>query len=185
MEMEVTGVIAGNAKRFREQRKLTLDAAAALTGVSRSMLAQIEKGDVNPTVSVLWKIANGYKVPFTSLVERHGEAVSVLRQEEVAPLTEDGGRYRNYPVFAFDEGKQFELYRIGVEPGGNLDAQPHLGGTEEYITIFRGQLEIKVDRQAYQLNCGDSIRFRADVPHAYRNPGEERAEMSMLIYYDR
>ena len=98
MEMEVTGVIAGNAKRFREQRKLTLDAAAALTGVSRSMLAQIEKGDVNPTVSVLWKIANGYKVPFTSLVERHGEAVSVLRQEEVAPLTEDGGRYRNYPL---------------------------------------------------------------------------------------
>ena len=53
MEMEVTDVIAGNAKRFREQRKLTLDAAAALTGVSRSMLAQIEKGDVNPTVSVL------------------------------------------------------------------------------------------------------------------------------------
>ena len=51
MEMEVTGVIAGNAKRFREQRKLTLDAAAALTGVSRSMLAQIEKGDVNPTIS--------------------------------------------------------------------------------------------------------------------------------------
>ena len=80
MEMEVTDVIAGNAKRFREQRKLTLDAAAALTGVSRSMLAQIEKGDVNPTVSVLWKIANGYKVPFSSLVERRGEAVSVVRR---------------------------------------------------------------------------------------------------------
>ena len=56
--------------RIREQKKLTLDAAAALTGVSRSMLAQIEKGDVNPTISVLWKIANGYKVSFTSLLEQ-------------------------------------------------------------------------------------------------------------------
>ena len=185
MEMEVTDVIAGNAKRFREQRKLTLDAAAALTGVSRSMLAQIEKGDVNPTVSVLWKIANGYKVPVSSLLERRGEAVSVVRREEISPLIEDGGRYRNYPVFPFDEKKQFELYRIVVEPGGNLSAQPHLGGTEEYITVFCGRLEITVDRQGYQLQRGDSIRFHADVPHTYRNPGEERTEMSMLICYGR
>lgn len=60
--MEITSRIAANAKRLREEKKLTLDAAANLTGVSRSMLAQIEKGEVNPTISVLWKIANGYKV---------------------------------------------------------------------------------------------------------------------------
>ena len=45
--------VAENTKRIREQKKLTLDAAAALTGVSRSMLAQIERGDVNPTISCL------------------------------------------------------------------------------------------------------------------------------------
>ena len=67
--MDVTQVVAGNARRIREQKKLTLDAAAAATGVSRSMLAQIEKGEVNPTISVLWKMANGYKVSFTSLME--------------------------------------------------------------------------------------------------------------------
>ena len=100
MEMEVTGVVAGNAKRFREQRKLTLDAAAALTGVSRSMLAQIEKGDVNPTVSVLWKIANGYKVPFSSLVERGREPVSVVRQSDIVPLEEDGGYFYETTPYA-------------------------------------------------------------------------------------
>ena len=77
--MDVTKIVAGNAKRIREEKKLTLDAAAALTGVSRSMLAQIEKGEVNPTISVLWKMANGYKVSFTSLVEDGGAPVSVLR----------------------------------------------------------------------------------------------------------
>ena len=64
--MDVNNIIALNAKALREQRRLTLDAAAEATGVSRSMLAQIEKGDVNPTISVLWKIANGYKVSFTA-----------------------------------------------------------------------------------------------------------------------
>lgn len=70
--MELQKMIGANVKAARERRKLTLDAAALLTGVSRSMLAQIEKGDVNPTISVLWKIANGYKVSFTSLTEAPG-----------------------------------------------------------------------------------------------------------------
>ena len=65
--MNITHTVASNCKRVREEKKLTLDHAAAVTGVSRSMLAQIEKGDVNPTISVLWKIANGYKVSFTTL----------------------------------------------------------------------------------------------------------------------
>ena len=81
--MDITNRIASNAKRLREQKKLTLDAAANLTGVSRSMLAQIEKGEVNPTISVLWKIANGYKVSFTSLVEDQGEAVCVIRENDM------------------------------------------------------------------------------------------------------
>ena len=70
--MDVNKIIAQNVKKLREKRKLTLDAASEITGVSRSMLAQIEKGDVNPTISVLWKIAGGYKVSFTSLLEQRG-----------------------------------------------------------------------------------------------------------------
>ena len=71
--MNVNDVIAQNVRAARERKKLTLDGAAELTGVSRSMLAQIEKGEVNPTISVVWKIANGFKVSFTSLVEPQSE----------------------------------------------------------------------------------------------------------------
>ena len=72
-------MVSENARRLREEKRLTLDEAARLTGVSRSMLAQIEKGDVNPTISMVWKIANGYKVSFTSLVEPARERPVLLR----------------------------------------------------------------------------------------------------------
>lgn len=183
--MDVTNVVAANVRRLREEKKLTLEAAAAATGVSRSMLAQIEKGEVNPTISVLWKIANGYKVSFTSLVEAPGETVAVIREEQVIPLEEDGGRYVNYPAFPFSERTLFETYRIVIHPGGALEAQPHLRGAEEYITVFDGQAEITVDGRTVALGKGDSIRFRADVPHGYRCAGEETAELSMLIFYGR
>ena len=183
--MEITQVIAARVRAIRTQRQLTLDAAAALTGVSRSMLAQIEKGEVNPTISVLWKIANGYKVSFTSLMESERPPVSVVRAADGTPLTEDGGRYLNYPIFPFDEERLFETYRIVIQPGGTLSAQPHLQGAEESITVFAGAVEITVEEQTVFLSTGDSIRFRADVPHAYYNPGKEEAQLSMLIYYHR
>lgn len=181
--MDVTGVVAVNTKTIREQKKLTLDAAAELTGVSRSMLSQIEKGDVNPTISVLWKIANGYKVSFTSLVERKTDDVAVIRQADQTPLEEDDGRYVNYPIFPFSDETLFETYRIEIKPSGALSAQAHLNGSEEYITVFAGDVEITVADKSYRLSKGDSIRFAANVPHAYRNVGEGIAELSMLILY--
>ena len=71
------------------------------------MLAQIEKGDVNPTISVLWKIANGYRVSFTSLVEDREQKPLLIRCGDVTPLRADGGRYLNYPAFPFQEDRLF------------------------------------------------------------------------------
>ena len=107
----------------------------------------------------------------------------MIRGNDMEPLKEDSGRYRNYPVFAFDERKLFETYRIVIDPNGTLSAQPHLKGAEEYITVFCGQVEIHVAEESFLLSKGDSIRFYADVPHGYRNPGTEPAELSMLIFY--
>lgn len=183
--MDIQETIGKNIKEAREKKKLTLDAAAKLTGVSRSMLAQIEKGDVNPTISVLWKIANAYKVSFTSLTEDKSEAVSVYRQENMKPLSEDEGRYLNYPIFAFTEKTLFETYRIVIKQKGILSAQPHLKGAEEYITVFQGQVEITVGEEKFQLSRGDSIRFCADQPHIYENIGDENTELSMIIHYSK
>lgn len=183
--MDLQKKIANNIKAIREGKKLTLDAAAKQTGVSRSMLAQIEKGDVNPTISVLWKIADGYKVSFTSLLDNSTDDILLIRADDVAPLIEDNEKYLNYPAFPFQEDKLFETYRIQIEPGGFLSAQPHMAGTEEYITVFSGSVEICANGEAYRLFVGDSLRFKADTQHSYKNIGEDTAQLSMLIYYSK
>lgn len=179
--MDINVTIAQNIKQLREQKHLTLDAAATLTGVSRSMLVQIEKGDVNPTISLLWKIATGYKVAFGSLIENKKVEDTFLPCAQ--PMLEDAGRYRNYPTFAFDEQRHFEQCRIIIESGGHLDAQAHLAASEEYITVFSGSVEITLEDTSYVLHLGDSLHFHADQAHSYRNIGEEEAMLHMLIYY--
>ena len=182
--MDIIATASRNTKKAREERKLTLDAAAALTGVSRSMLAQIERGDVNPTISVLWKIANGYKVSFSSLVENAAQQGVVV---PAAPpiLSDDRNLFLNYPTFPFEDKKLFEMYRVVIKPAGFLQAEPHLALSEEFLTVFAGQAEIMVGDQAYRLNLGDSLRFQADRPHSYRNTGDADALLSLLISYAR
>ncbi len=183
--LSINLAVARNIKHIREQKKLTLDAAAQVTGVSRSMLAQIEKGDANPTVSVLWKIANGYKVAFTSLVEEKNAMTTVVRAENITAITAGDGKYLNYPVFCFDEQHAFEVYRIVILVGGTLEAKAHLLGTEEYITVFSGSVAVSVQDKVYNLHTGDSIRFLADVAHSYTNIGQEDVSLSMILYYPK
>ena len=61
--------IGKKLKSIRTVRALSLDDAAALTGVSKPMLGQIERGQSVPTVTTLWKIATGLKVPLSSFLE--------------------------------------------------------------------------------------------------------------------
>ena len=181
--MDVNDAVARNVKAIREKKKLTLDAASSLTGVSRSMLSQIEKGEVNPTVSLLWNIANGFKVSFSSLTENAGGETQLLRAADQKPLEACNGLYLNYPVFPFDDKTLFETYRILMKPKAALDAQPHLSGAVEYVTVFCGTVTIGAGEKEFTLTKGDSLRFAADTPHSYRNAGSEDAELSMLIYY--
>ena len=181
--MDFQKAVAQNIKEIRERKKITLDAAAKLTGVSRSMLAQIEKGDVNPTISVLWKIANGYKTSFTSLVDTQDTTHLLIKSSEVTPLAEDEGRYINRPAFPFQEDTQFESYMIEIKPDGFLQAQPHMGGTEEFLTVFSGDVEVVAGTECFHIGAGDSLRFKADVAHSYRNAGSETVHMHMIIHY--
>lgn len=181
--MDVKLAVAENLRNIRLMRKLSLDSAAQLTGVSKSMLGQIERGEVNPTLSVCWRIANGLRVSFTALIEPPPSCAQIQAFDKMKPFVDDDGRYHNYPVFAFDADRGFEQYRILMEPGCMLDAGPHMAGTEEYLLVFGGRLTVTADGTAYTLQKGDGLRFRADVPHRYENTGDTPVELSMVIRY--
>ena len=122
---DINSIVSFNLKLLRDTRKLSLDALAKLTGVSKSMLGQIERGEVNPTISTVWKIANGLKLSPTELMNRPESEYEAVDIKQLQPLLEDSGKYRNYPVIPFDSNRRFEIYYIEIDAGGQLDAEPH------------------------------------------------------------
>lgn len=75
------------------------------------------------------------------------------------------------------------MYSIDIEKDGHLNAEAHRDGTEEYLTVFQGEVTVSVNGEEYIINKGDSIKFKANKPHGYCNSGNELAMISMVIYY--
>lgn len=156
---------------------------ACISGVSKSMLGQIERCEVNPTVSTMWKIANGMKVSFTQFINPTNNDVQLIAFNQVPVLTEDEGRVRIFTIFPFDDLRRFEIYSLSFDADADLTTEPHLKGTQEFITVYSGELTIERKEKQYILKEGNSIRFKADTPHSYRNSGTSTCQVHMVIYY--
>lgn len=180
---QINHAVANNLKAIREQKKLSLDGLAKVTGVSKSMLAQIEKGEANPTITTVWKIANGLKISFTELVAKAEMDCEIINKCDIAVLEEDEGRYRNYPIFPYDDQRKFEIYDIELDPGAFLMAEAHPAGTQEFITVYSGAIEVCVDQERLQVEDHCSVRFKADRQHSYRNISDTLCRVNMVISY--
>lgn len=174
--------VGKNLRRIRENLGLSLDKVSEATGVSKSMLGQIERGETSPTITVLWKIANGLKVSFTSLTKEEPQPVSVVNESEIVPMKADEGRYSLYPLFPFDSDRRFEIYSVKLEPGCTFHAEGHLKG-EEYVIVFNGVLRLTMNGKDFDITKGNALKFLAENPHTYHNPGDTLTEVSMIIYY--
>lgn len=180
---KVNRQIAWKLKQLRQAKGFSLEKTAELTGVSKAMLGQIERGASNPTVSILWKIANGLKVSFSSFVEEEEPSVSIVRLSNVTPISESNGSYQVFPIFPFKQDKQFEIYSVSLKANCRHESEAHQHGVEEYISVVEGELLLQIEDQTFTIVEGDSVRFHANKPHVYFNNGEKDLRFHNLIYY--
>ncbi|GLB58829.1 helix-turn-helix domain-containing protein [Cytobacillus sp. NCCP-133] len=175
--------IGENLRNIRKARGYSLDATAEMTGVSKAMLGQIERGESNPTVTTLWKIASGLQVSFSSLINEESSDVHFIELQTITPIMESKGNYKVYPVFPFDPRKKFEIFTVEVEPGCQHTSDKHNEGVEEYITVMSGILEMEIGDQRITVRAGNSIKFLANKAHTYKNMGKELIRYQAVMYY--
>ena len=104
--------IGERLKEIRNTRQLTLDDVAELTGVSKPMLGQIERGQSSPTINILWKISTGLKIPLSFFCKQKEAEYTVARLGEKDMITEENGGMRAYPLFPFDPLRNVEAFYI-------------------------------------------------------------------------
>ncbi|MCK6255931.1 XRE family transcriptional regulator [Fictibacillus sp. KIGAM418] len=181
--MNLNEVIGRRLKAMRGQRNWSLEKTANATGVSKPMLSQIERGESNPTVSTLWKIANGLGVSFSSFLEEDQPAIKKVNTADVEPIADKDGTFLVRPLFPMEPGKSFEIYSVELLPGCHYTSESHGDGVEEYILVEKGCLSLTVHQNYFNLSAGENIRFAADYVHVYENQENDPVRITMMIYY--
>ena len=173
--------ISINLKKIRMAKKMSLDDMAEQTGVSKSMLGQIERGESNPTVDTLAKIGSGLWISFDDLLDEPHEPVYQVGYDEMIPTKDVSGQYKVYTYFSFTKERKFEIYMIELEPGGSYESGSHGEKTEEYITVIQGELTMSVSGKEYKVGMHDAMRFDSDTRHIYMNRGNEKTRI--MVYF--
>ena len=167
----VTHNIAMNLNRIRKSKGMSLDTVAEQTGVSKSMLAQIEKGTANPSIGVLGKIVSGLRITFDDLLQTPVMDSYLVHIKNLVPTKEIPGQYRVMTCFPIEDNYQVEIYRIEIAPGGTYISGGHGERTREYISVLMGDLTIETKGKTEPVSVEDSYRFESDSEHCYRNMG--------------
>lgn len=181
--MNLNNIIAGNLKRLRTERQLSLSKLSELCGVSKVMLGQIERGESNPTINTIWKIANGLKVPYTLLIDEPIESDICVRKEDAKKQTSADGSYRIHCYFTSNVNRNFELFTAELDTNSKYESHSHGEKTQEYIIVHIGQLSLNINDVKHILNVGDSIVFDSSKPHSYCNSSNEILKMTIINYY--
>lgn len=181
--MEPGRVIAANLKELRAQRELTLGQLSKISGISKAMLAEIEKGGSNPTINTILKIANGLNVPYTRLMEDVESEAMLVRRGEAAMQSGDTEHYRIYCYFKTGHERNFELFYAELDGCCSNASIGHPSKAQEYLYVLAGRLELCTDTGDYVLDEGDALMFDSSIGHTYVNSREETASFIIINFY--
>src|ERR687894_256830 len=168
---------------FRRERGLTLEGLAERSGVSRAMISKLERGEKNPTLVVVAKVAEGLGVTLSQLVgvEEKREVVVVPRGGRMVMRDPETGFERQLlsPNFA---GRGVEFIHNEIPEGSTSgEFPPHRRGVEEHIVVERGSLRAILGGEEYLLGEGDALYFEADVEHRFDNAGADTCSYYLVI----
>ena len=186
--------LGARLRKAREGKKFTVRGLARYVGVSPSLVSQIERGRVMPSVGTLYNIANQLELVVDDLF-RDADAPRADRAKHSGDARDPVQRGGNRNTIRLAEGVRWErltpqpdpeveflyvMYEVGAASCGEDSLIRH--GGKEYAYMMSGRLGIKIGFEEFELGPGDSITFDAQMPHRLWTIGKKPAEAIWVVY---
>ena len=175
MKDEVKYHFGEKLRTIRERRGLTLKAVAEKAGVSESLISQIERNRVSPSIDTLMTIADVLAIDMEFLFRefRQHKSVDIVRKETARTIATPGVTYRQLSVLPDQpEEHSIEAFLMEVLPGEQKGSHEYGHMGKEFGFILEGEARLVYDTETYDFVSGDSIAFASDIPHTLKNTGK-------------
>lgn len=174
---EVTHGLGIKIRSLRKQKGMTLSEIARLCKCSSSLLSQIERGIVNPSLSTLKVIGDALEISLAQLLMGASNteelSYSLMKEKERKILTTEGGV--QFQILSRGINVPFEFILNQWPPGTSTGRQAYTHEGEECGLLLEGELEVEVNGKVSRMKPGDTITVRSSTLHRISNPGKKRA----------
>jgi transcriptional regulator with XRE-family HTH domain len=173
---------------LRKAQDLSLDDLSRRSGVSKSMLSEVERNRSNPTIAVLWRLASALGISLTDfLAEKASEnsppALTLVAAQATPVIRSNDGKCELRILGPIALAGKLEWYELTIEPGGELASDAHEEGAKEHLSVQNGSLLVQVGGNGQQVRRGETARYVADVQHSISNTGKTAAKAILVVEY--
>lgn len=180
--------VGAKLQEMRKAQKLSLEDLSMRAGVSKSMLSEVERNQANPTVAVLWRLANALGVSLTDFLadglSRNRPAVIDLVPSHATPVTKSNdGKCELRILGPIGLAGKVEWYELTIESGGVLASDAHEAGSREHLSVQSGSLNVQAAENNQIVRRDETARYPVDVQHAISNTGKVAAKAILIVEY--
>lgn len=182
--------LASNMKAFRKELSLSQEQLSERSGVPRSTIASLERGEGNPTLQVLMGIARGFGVGITELLVQRQPRATLFKSEQHGRLS--------YPIKVVSDtsaeigvietlrltpaqARYLVIEEVVLRGSQHIVSNPHATGTEEYFFLVEGRCDVEVGGEVYEVSQGDLLKFDGDQKHTYRGLASGQAARGYAV----
>lgn len=180
--------IAERVRALRADRGLSLEALAGRSGVSRSMISLVERGETSPTAVVLEKLAGGLGVTLAALFDApatdgHAPGGPLARREDQGTWRDPGSGYVRRNVTPPGAGQPMQIVEVQFPPGARVafENAPRETRVHQQVWVLEGAIEVTLGTERHRLRKGDCLAMQLDRPSMFHNPTRKAARYAVVI----
>jgi len=162
-------------REFRLARNMSIKELSKKINLTSSLISQVERDLISPSLNSLAKISSALKVPMVSFfTEATPKPWPVMRKKQRKKTTIFSNSHVIYQLLSPDPNKKIEFLLVEIEPEEDENEENELvtHSGEECGYVIKGELEVRLGKERYCLKEGDSIYFQSRIPHRFKNTGE-------------
>jgi transcriptional regulator with XRE-family HTH domain len=179
--------LARRVQGLRAALGLSLDELAARSGVSRSMISLIERGQSSPTAVVLERLAVGLNVSLASLFEPEAPRTDpVSRRAEQLEWRDPASGYLRRNVSPPGAGSPIQIVEVLFPAGARVtyETGPRQPRVWQQVWVLEGRIDLTLGTQRHRLDAGDCLAMELDQPLSYHNPTRRPARYAVVLCSD-
>lgn len=184
---DVNRRIARRVRELRASRGLSLDGLAGKSGVSRSMISVVERGESSPTAALLGKLAAGLGVALPSLFESPASAGRpargpVARRADQPRWRDPASGYLRRSVSPPDVPQPVRIVEVMFPPGRRVAFETPFRDVpvHQQIWVLDGVIDVSLDGKRHRLRKGDCLAMQVGRSTMFHNPTRRSARYAVV-----